>query len=169
MSFTPATNRQVPDHSIMDFYNKQAYLGNQFVIPVANTSSGTSEVPLILINNSTGSGKAAFVGLKKISSLTASNSVILRCYLNPIVTGSGTPATPTNIRPASTNTSVLTVTTVPTVSANGTLVDEVSAAALSVGVSQIMEIIDPGQTMLITIQTSATSTATSTIIGFYEI
>lgn len=169
MSLTPATNRQVPDHSIMDFYNKQCYLGNQFVIPVANTSSGTSEIPLILINNTVGSGKGAFVGMKKITSLTAGDSAIIRCYLNPTVTGAGTPVTPSNVRPANVNAAVSTVTTGPTVSGNGTLVDVVSAAALMSGLSQLLEILDPGQTMLITLQASASSATTSTIIGFYEI
>lgn len=106
---------------------------------------------------------------EKITSLTAGDSAIIRCYLNPTVTGAGTPVTPSNVRPANVNAAVSTVTTGPTVSGNGTLVDVVSAAALTSGLSQLLEILDPGQTMLITLQASASSATTSTIIGFYEI
>jgi hypothetical protein len=172
MANTPATNKQIPDHSIMDHYNKQVYLGNQFVICNNFSSAGTSEVPLLLISNPaavTTAAKALFINNKRVSSLTASDSVILRCYINPTVSSPGTPATPTNERPANTNISIATVATAPSVSANGTLIDTIVTGALTSNLSDLMTILDPGQVLLITIQASASSTATNTIINWYEI
>lgn len=172
MALTPATNKQVPEHSILDHYNKQTYLGNKFVSTVTMTSSGTTEVPILLMSNTqngTGTGKSMFVDLKKLVGLTASDSAILRCYINPTVTGAGTPATPTNLRPANANTSVATVATAPSVSANGTLVDVVVVAPLAIGESSLMVIVDPTQTLLVTVQCSAASTATTSMLSWYEL
>lgn len=166
---TPATNKQVPDHSIMDHFRKQAYLGNQFGLALNNTSAGTSEAPLLLLNNTSTSAKGIFLDSKMITSLTASDTAVLRFYIAPTVTTVGTPATPVNARPANTNTSVMTVTSAPTVSANGTLIETLATTAFITGLSQMMQILDPGQVMLITLQTSASSAATSTQLNWWEL
>ena len=169
---TQATNRQLPDHSIMDINGKQAYLGNQFVVGLKGTSvTGTSETNLLLISNpaavSTAS-KALFALFKKVWCLTASNNVTIRFYLNPTVTGAGTPVTPVNCRPSNTNTSIVNVTTSPTTSANGTFLEFLYSPYATPDMSSILSILDPGQSMLITAQCSATSTVGFEFV-YYEI
>ena len=52
MGLTPATNRQVPDNSILDYFNKQTYLGNQYVYAVGSIEIlSTSEAPYLLLTN----------------------------------------------------------------------------------------------------------------------
>ena len=47
MAFLPATQRQVPEHAILDYFNKQTYLGNQYVATLASTV-GTGETNLLV-------------------------------------------------------------------------------------------------------------------------
>lgn len=175
MALTPATNRQVPEHSIMDFYNKQAYLGNQFQVSYSVTSGGSTEVNALYINNNSASGcpaqngRALFISLKKLSSLIASNSAILRVYLNPTGVSGGTPVTPLNVRPAYPTVSVATVTSAPTATAGSSLLDTLCVAPLSSNSDHDLIVVDPGQSVLITLQASATSTPMNAIIGWYEI
>lgn len=167
-----ATNRQLPDHSIMDFFNKQTYLGNQYS---ANKvfSIGTTETPLLLLNNaqvgSVNNVKGLFKNLVKVVENTAAQTVILNVYTNPTVTGAGTPLTPVNMRSSYGNNSVATLTFSPTVSANGALVDSISALALGVGLSTILNILDQTQTLFVTGIASAAATSITAILQWYEI
>lgn len=177
MALTPATNRQIPDHAIMDFYNKQTYLGNQFLYSLPDFEvTSTSETNLLLISNpavttsSFPSGTVAlFSNIRKLTTLTASQSAILRFYAAPTVTGGGTPVTPLNLRPASPTTSIATVATGPTTTSNGTLFDTIAASAFDSSLSQLLAILDPGQNMLVTVQASSATTFISYEIGWYEL
>jgi hypothetical protein len=54
MALQPGTQRQVSEHSILDAYNKQTYLSNQYVYSLGNTEiTTTSETPLLLLSNPT--------------------------------------------------------------------------------------------------------------------
>lgn len=286
-----ATNKQVPDHAILDHFDKQTYLGNQYSVNRSFTI-GTAETPLILIQNiQSGNStlfKALFQNLIKVSENTAAKSVMLNVYLNPTFAGAGTqtvafvadvsgslnntyfllndeqgngyyvwfninsagtdpaiagrtgvevdgatnasaatlgsaakpliaalnsahsfgvsgtstititnlvvgpfvPAsdgaaptgftfavtsgegsmiTPVNMRPSYGNNSVATVSINPTASANGTLVDTISAAALSVSSSNLLKILDEGQSLMITSTASTSSTAINVILQWYEL
>lgn len=172
MALQPATNKQVSDHAIMDYFNKQVYLANTYSFALNNTSGGTTEVPLILIRNTSViyTQPSIFISRKNLLSLTTGDGAIVKCYLNPTVTVNGTAATGIiNQRPGSPSISTATITTLPTVTANGTLVDVIAAPALQNGLSQAMQILDAGQSMLITMTTSASGALTSTIMGWYEI
>ena len=50
MATLPATNKQIPDHSILDHFDKQTYLGNQYSAS-ASFTVGASEIPLLLMTN----------------------------------------------------------------------------------------------------------------------
>ena len=176
MALTPGTNRQVPEHAIYDANNKQTYLGNQYIYTIGSQTPGvTTEYPLLLLQNPAVSTsafpsgyKSLFINLKNIISLTGSASALLRVYLNPTITSAGTAQTPLNLRPLSPNTSIATLTLNPTISANGSLVEVIASQALTTFQSQLLEIIDPTQALLITVQTSTTSTAIACELGWFE-
>ncbi len=173
---TPATNFQDPKQSILDAYNQQTYLGNQFIYSTGSVSiSGTSETPLVLISNPTVSGssfpskyKSLFLNFRKVTCFTSSQSAIFRFYFNPTVTGAGTTETPLNLRPANPNLSVATVGLNPTVSANGTYIAALASLAFVSDISTVLAILDPGKSLLITVQCSA-SASVNAESGWYEI
>jgi hypothetical protein len=176
MGFTPATNRQVPDHSIMDHYNKQTYLGNKFVYASNQAIASTSEIPLLLLQNpavatsSFPSGYTGlFVDLMKLAVITASQSAVIRVYLNPTTPVAGTAKTPTNLRYASATTSIAALSAAPTVSGNGTLINVLSALPGQPDRSDLLVILDPGQNMLLTIQATANPTTIAQSISWYEL
>jgi hypothetical protein len=170
MALTPATNRQVPDHAILDHFNKQIYLGNSFAYSASQTSAGTSETNIYLLKNTNGvQGPALMVDLRRAACLTASHNAILRAYLNPTASAAGTPVTPINRRPGNSNAATGILGTVPTTSANGTLIEAIVVGPLTSNQSDLLWVLDPGQSLMITIQTDATSVSTVTQIGWYEI
>lgn len=174
MATQPGTNKQVPEHSILDHFDKQVYLGNQFIFtnPI---SVGTAETPILLLSNPLVAAQAfpgqasLFVNLNKLVCVTASQNVIVRSYLAPTVTGAGTAKTAVNLRSGSPSSSVATLATSPTASANGTLVQMLASNAFSPDMSSILTIVDPGKIMLITAQASAASTALISETSWFEI
>lgn len=174
MSQMPATNRQVPDNAILDHFNKQKYLGNgyKFVMPI--TTSGTGEVVHVLLTNPVVSGaafpvqKGLFVDLRKISGLTAASTNVLRAYLDPTITSAGTPATAIKLRVASPNTSVAALSSDPTISANGTLVECLAVGPFGSVVGSELIILDPGHSLLLTVQ-DITSANVCVELSWFEI
>jgi hypothetical protein len=292
MAFLPATQRQIPEHSIFDAYNKQTYLGNTYSVAVASTVS-TSELPIILVSNgqvTTGNQIGTFQNLLQTVSLTATYNVLLKVYVNPTITvgkqtivcladssgslnstywtftdqagknwyvwyninslgvdpavvgatgievsaatnaantviatdtknaisvaapagitasvtsatvtltdttiapiitpaadgtaatsftftitstGQGTAVTLQNSRPAyGTSKAVTQVWSLPTATSNGTLVQTLSSQALVNAQSQILTILDGGNSILITATASHSSTSVETVVGWYEL
>jgi hypothetical protein len=175
----PATNKQIPDHSIFDYFNKQTYLGNQFSVN-HTFSIGASETVLILLQNSQSGNsqilKALFQNLLTVTSKTSGQSVILNIYSNPTFSNAGTALTPINMRTAYTSSSVApnnqpiaTATYTPTVSANGTLIGSLSSAALTTAQSSLLTVLDNGQNLLITGTASASSTSVAVILNWFEL
>ncbi len=177
MSLTPATSKQVPDHSIFDAYNKQTYLGNGYIYAVGNLElTNTSEAALWLLKNPAVTTKSfpanyvsLFVVLKNLTCLTASQNAIMRYYVGPTVSVAGTPVTVQNLRPASPNTAVGVLTTGPTASPNGTLVDTIGSNTLVTVESQLMVILDPGQSLLVTSIASSSTTYVAMSLSWYEL
>lgn len=173
MTQTPATNKQDPSNSILDANFRQTYLGNQYIFSLIS-SVGTSEIPVLLLRNPAlvgaafPTGKALFQNIKKLTSLTALNSATFRFYFNPTVSSVGTTQAPVNLRPALSNTPVALLTSAPSVSSNGTFIGSLTSNAFSPDVSTVMEILDPGQSLLVTVQASAISTSVETILAWYE-
>lgn len=154
MALTPATSTQIPDHAILDFFDKQTYLGNQFIFPFTFTQSGdtAAETPLILISNASTNKKALFLSERDFSTLGASEW-LFRFYFNPTVTSTGTSQTPVNLRPAyqTLTPSIAALSTKPTVSAKGTLVMIIDSGALgNTTFYERLVILDPGSSLLMT-------------------
>lgn len=172
----PGTNKQVVDNSILDKFGKQTYLGNSFNYSLPNQEiTTTSEFPLILLNNPAVSDsafpsgyKSLFVNLQKLICITPSQNSVLRVYLNPTATA-GTEKTPINLRPQNSNTSISDLSLNPTASSNGTLISVLSALPGQSDFSDLLSVLDPGNSMLITAQTSSNATFIGTELSWYEL
>lgn len=162
---TPATNRQVPDHSIMDVFGKQTYLGNTFAAATGFVAIGTSEAPLLYIacpaqnTAAFSNAKALFCSIKNLLcyDTTMATGLIYRVYLSAATISGGTPFTPVQMRPANANASLATVLVSPTVGSNGTLIAAYSVGFESPEMGSDLIILDAGKNMLITAQASAAS------------
>lgn len=280
------TKNQVPDHAILDYFNKQTYLGNQFMTCQAFTVS-TSELPILLLANPSKT-LSLFQNLIGALSLTAAHTLAFKVYFNPTITagaqtvglvadvsgslnstyfllndaqgnkfyvwfninsagvdpaiagrtaipvtgatnvtaatlgaamaiaiaaangaasfttsgtstvtitnkvkGSFTPAvdgaaatgftfavtsasngtvvTPSNMRPASNTTAQGVITISPTITSNGSLINTISSQALINGQSNVLSILDPGQTLLVTSIASASSSSIVGQMGWMEL
>lgn len=173
MAILAATNRQVPEHSIMDHFNKQVYLGNQYSVNKSFTI-GASEISLLYLNNSqTGNQqnlKSLFQNVLKMAFESASGSLTINAYLDATVTG-GTPVTPINMRPSYGISNIAgTVVSSPTIVSIGTLVDTISGSASQpVTSSEILKILDNTQNMLITGIASGAGILSNIILQWYEL
>ena len=131
----------------------------------------SAEANLLLITNpspSNGTGIALFLNLSKIICTTAATTAVLRLYANPTVSGAGSAKAAVNCRTAyGVTRQQSVVTSGPTTSANGTLVDVVGSSAFLSAESKHMIVLDPGQSLLVTVQGSAASSCTS-IVSFFE-
>jgi hypothetical protein len=175
--------RQLPDHAILDHFNKQVYLGNKFIFNTGNmTLSGTSETAVLLISNAVSNTatpntvaapNGLFLDHIKGTCLTSSDNVQFNVYINPTLSSSGTAATPVNLRSGSATTSIATLATngatALTASANGTLVRTLISANQLAELSDLMNILDPGQSILITAIASASSAHVTMQISWYEL
>lgn len=168
MGYVSNPNQQ-PNNAILDYFNKQIYLGNEYSLGLNGvTLSGTDEVPFALIKNPVGNSKAIFIAK---FSLAADDEVFLRYYANPTISDNGTPEIPANLRIASDAQSTSICYTAPTISSNGTFLFCIglSSSGASIVQNSLQAIIDAGNSVLITAQaaTSNTSIIHSTI--FYEV
>lgn len=178
MALTPATKHQIPEESILDTFYRQTYLGNSFILPTTVALSTTSETDIVLISNPAISTsafpskyKSLFFNLRRFTS--SAQAVLIKIYVSPTVSTTGTASTPVNLRPANTNVSISKAYQNGqfSLSSNGTLV-----SALGVGGSdfvvqdnQILIIIDPGQSLLITATALVQTTNLNADISWYEL
>lgn len=173
MALNPGTQNQVPEHSILDYFNKQTYLGNSFTIisKIASTAS-TSETPVYLIKNPSIPNQAFPAGHKSLFhgylNLGYSDVANFNLYANPTVVSNGTPIIPVNIRSGSSNTSVSLCYSSPTVSSNGTLIFTNPGTEFAT-FSNFLYIIDPGATLLLTVAPSATGLTITSQSSWFEI
>lgn len=164
------TNYSVAEKSILDKFNRQTYLGNTFIVGTdINSIASTSETPIILLSNSAANNTSVFLTLKKLLCLTANQSALFKIYYDPTVTGNGTPVTPVNLKNGSSAVANASVFTSPTTSSNGTYIAALASANVDANVSDVLQIIDPGHTMLITVTLSQNNARFLSEIIFYEI
>jgi hypothetical protein len=178
-NFNLPTSKQVPDHAILDYYNKQAYLGNAYSFPIgAETLSSTSETLIALIQNpSTISSKPNLVSLFNNLRTTASDNdgsdgtTFFRYYINPAVSTTGTPTVPVNCRTGSVNTSVALcfVNGQFTLSANGTLWRATTAGYSAINDSDLLLILDPGSALLVTATAVSSGSVITQATSWYEL
>jgi hypothetical protein len=154
---------QIPDKSILDLNGKQTYLGNSFISGVKSAAIGsTSETPYFLMINPASNGvsssfKSMFNYVRKLSVITTTSAIAtFRFYYNPTVTSNGTAVTPLNLRfnpnsPAS----VMQTFSLPSVSSNGTFIADLAVTSGGgIGISNLLFVLDPGQSILVTITES---------------
>lgn len=154
------TKNQIPDHSIMDFYNKQAYLGNQFIDdPGVLSLADSSEHPLLYILCPATSGKSLFISDLNLNAVGATDVITYRVYHTPTTVAAGTSVTPRNIRIASSTTSLATVKSGVTAVSNGTLLQIIVATVNTQVGHNPLYILDPGKALLITGQAASTASA----------
>ena len=164
------TANQNPVNSIMDRFDKQTYLGNAFIFGQQSVSLGTTaETDLATLACPVGSTKSIFVVLRRVSS--SAQQVLFAYYVAPTITSAGTVATPVNLRPASSNASIASVHTGPTVSSEGTLFSTLGCPSNFYVISdaETMIILDPGQVLLITGQALTATTSINYEISWYEL
>lgn len=160
------TNKQVPDQAIMQIYGKAAYLGNQYVLPIAAFSvSGTSELNVALLKCPAASTASMFINVRRASS-TAQIAQI-KFYVQPTATA-GTPVTPVNLRALNTNASQSSCSSSPTSSANGTLISTIECPATNETIldDSSLIILDPGSSLLVTCIPGGTSKVSLNLVWF---
>jgi hypothetical protein len=176
MTLTTLTNTQIPDKAILDTFGRQTYLGNSYLIStnVVNIVSANTETPLLIITNPAANSHprsiALFQAVRKLSqaSNVSSATTIFRFYLNPTLTGGGTPLTPGNLRTGSTNTSIATAGVSPTTSSNGTYIAAFPVNYQEID-SSVLFIIDPGSAMLLTATTDTGNTKVVAELSWWEL
>ena len=176
MASSPLTLKQIPDKAYLDANNRQTYLGNEFSFPIAAFNlSGTSETPIFLLRNTLVAGstnaKSIFYKLRRYTSDL--QQVLLKLYINPTVTSTGTASVPVNLRPAYGTVSIAKAYTNGhfTVSANGTLSSIVGCPSNYYinADGDLMVILDPGTSVLITGTAQVANTNLSMTSEWYEL
>lgn len=164
------TSVQVPNNSIMDLYNRQAYLGNQFFFNSQNYSlADANEHPVLYLSN-TSTKVSLFHTYRFFYTFGSSSYTYFRVYANPIGVSGGTAKTPNNSRIASSNTSQATLLYTPTVAtSNGTLLYYIPSNELEQNPRTEILIVDPGNSLLFTVQGDGTSTSSLMDILWHEI
>lgn len=181
MALKPTNAKQVPEHSIMDFYNKQTYLGQSFLIStgLVDVSSANTETPILLLQNpssnfSSGSYGQKNIGLfqnvRKLSQGTnvSSATTLFRFYLNPTAPSPGSAATISNLRPSFSNSSKMNAYVSPTISSNGAFLAVFSVNYQEID-SSVLFILDPGYSILLTAETDTASTYVIAELSWYEL
>jgi hypothetical protein len=163
------TSKQVPDHAILDYYNKQTYLGNSYIGNSGTvTLADTSEHPVLYLMNPAGATVSLFSSSRKLFAGDVTNTVVFKLYVNPTGPSGGSSITPVNCRLASSNASIATCKKTISTSTNGTLI---STIIIGIGYqveSDSMLILDPGQSLLITAAGSAATTCVAEFV-WYEL
>lgn len=171
---TQATNRQVPSESILSYFNREAYLGNSFLLSSGVISGQTSETPLLYLSNpssnynqnSQAGNLGCFQGVKRLS-VSAGVSATFNFYLNPSSVSAGTAQTPVNLRPSSSYLSKMVGNIGPTVGGNGTYLFSILTQKEVIDSSSIY-ILDPGYSLLVTALVASTAKVVCDLI-WYEI
>lgn len=163
--FPKVNSMQSAENSILDYFYRQVYLGNGFILANLASLADTNEHNEILISNPSTNSKSLFFFINRLG---ASGAVTSRIYYNPTVSANGTPTIPINLRPAYSTLSSALSFTAPTISAVGTNIDTTVCGGAE-NESKKMIIIDPGFSILVTLQaTTATITVNQELI-WYEI
>ena len=166
MANTPATQYQIPSEAILDVWNKQIYLGNQFISGPDTFSLGdAAEHPLMLFVNPSTNTKALFIFDMNLNAQGTSDVVTFRVYKGATGASGGSPVTPSNLRFASANTSIATVTSSPTATPT-TLMQTIVIGFNAQSVVNPLFIVDPGQSIIITGQAASTAVAICQIIHY---
>lgn len=122
----------------------------------------TIETPFFYFKNPNASGKTAKIQQMSVTPTTGNNYVTYRVYVDPTILTNGVAVTVVGGRQTGQATTVITPFTIPTVTANGNLIDTVIASGLS-GNSLIIPYnytlwVEANHSLLVTRQLSANAT-----------
>jgi len=166
---TVVMNTNASDNAILDNFNKQTYLGNAYISSLKLSGIGNTETPVMLLINPAGTKKALYHNVRKLTCVTSNAGNAFRVYFNPTITSNGTPIIPTNLRPASPNTSIATSYSNPTISANGTYIATLASSGYASNASTVLLILDPGQVVLYTSTATGAGNQIEVELAWYEI
>ena len=113
--------------------------------------------------------KSLFLSVRRLNDLSLTSQEVIRFYLGPTVTSNGTAAPIYNLRPASPNTSVALTYTSPTITTNGNYIGAICATDYSFESSSLMVILDPGQSMLVTMQSATATKPIGILLSWWEL
>jgi hypothetical protein len=166
-------NKQVPALSLFDLNGKQTYLANAFVAGVPSAPVGaTTETPFFLMTNPAGNLKSLFNFLRTMTVVTTTGAIAtFRFYSNPTVTSNGTVVTPQNLRVnAASPASTMLCYSLPSVSSKGTFVAEIgSTNSGTPTIFDLLNILDPGNSILVTVIASSGTVPVAFATAWYEI
>lgn len=161
-----------PEKSILDLNGRQIYLGNAFVSGFEAQPIGTTdETPVFLVVNPSDSKKSAFSFFRRFEILVTSNQFCtFSVYGNPLVINPGTPVTPGNLRFGLTpSVSAILTYFLPIASPFGAPSLRRSIATGSASIEDdVLCILDPGSSMLLTAKPSNTAAPIAFQLGWYE-
>jgi len=150
----------------------QTYLGNQFVFSVNGINlQSMFEIPIILLVNplKAVASKSLFINIKKLACLTEARTAAFKYYFDPTFESVGRIQHPLNARSNFTTESEAQLSIYPSASLFGQIVTVLSCGPMITNISEVMVILDPGQSQLITAQVSAANTMISCELGWYEL
>jgi len=168
MTTGPINHFQVPEMAAQDVFGRQTYLGDTYIVGLDATNSATTETPLLLLINPSTNKKSMFIFTKKMSALTSNHNAQFRIYYNPTITSNGTVQTPVNLRNGSSFLSTMNCYSAPTIANSGTFVAMLATTAFNPETSSVMQIIDPGKSMLLTGQVSNANDAINCEVVWFE-
>lgn len=80
---------QSPDKSILDLFNRQTYLGQQFIVGAPPTAfANTTENPYLYFSNPTGNSMTCFNSARRFATLNVNDGVSFNFYINPVLAAS---------------------------------------------------------------------------------
>ena len=174
------TSNQTAEKSILDLNGRQTYLGNGYIcsLNVLTIASSATETPVMyIVNPSSNSNQGAsgqslglFLTTKKMSeaSNVASATTIFKYYGNPTVTVNGSALTINSLRPALGTSSKMNAYKSPSVSDNGTFIAAFAVNYQQID-SQVLNILDPGTSTLITANSDTANTEIILELVWFEI
>lgn len=142
-------------------------------VSAINAASTSTDNPMLLIRNPSGSGKVCYIHSVKAGTMTTARSFSFHVYSNPTVTANGTAQTSANFNVGGgAGASSILVTSVPTVTANGTDIDGNVQGQNGSGVVLLEDFqlqIQPNNSILITGNPSSNNTTADIFVVWAEV
>jgi len=169
-NFYLPNNRLVPEKSILDYFDRQTYCGNGYVLNYADTAAGSaSETNVLYISNPSTSTKSVAVTYREAHVATASQTGKFKFYLNPTISATGTAATPVNLMGNSSTTASVTICATAPTASGGTVLDGSICLAFQPAIIPKTVILEPGNTLMMSVVTGATGNLVGANIYWSEI
>jgi len=167
---TIASNQTPVPTSMLNYYysvaGKMFYASSNYV-----TTGAAAERPMMLVRNPVASGISLIFDACMLNP-PGSGSCIYRTYLNATVTVNGTVVTAVGGRQTGQAAAVGLITTIPTVTANGSLIDSTRIINTADCITMNYDfgfILEPGNNLLFTVEKSGAGVDTSVDLAYAEV